>query len=321
MSAPRQTIGTVVGVILFFFALPAHAETIEFRIAAWNMESGDSSDTLLKSQLGAKKGIEIWGLSEVRNNTAAQAFEEGAEIGESSNFETILRTTGGGDRLAIIYNADRLTLIGHEELTVGLFRRHRAPLVAHFRGNSTGTEFKVMVNHLARGDANARHDQANFLNTWVQSETLPIAAVGDFNFDYHVTFGDGGNRDQGFDNMIKDGHWIWLKPEPLLKTQASRRFNSVLDFVFVANPPSNWAGKSTILKRAGDEPATARGFDDSSDETDHRPVDAMVEFTLLPGEDGDDDDGGPSTTEISQIIERLDKLEAQIRALRDALHQ
>lgn len=308
-------------VLLLLLTIPARADIIEFRVAAWNMESGDSADATLKSQLGEKKGIEVWGLSEVRNSAAAQAFEEGAEIGEGANFETILGTTGGGDRLAVIFNADRLTLIGHRELTDDLFDRHRAPLVAHFRGNATGIEFKVMVNHLARGDASARHNQAKFLNSWVQSETLPVAAVGDFKFDYHVTFGDGGDRDAGFDNMIKNRHWIWLKPATLLKTQASRRFNSVLDFIFVANPPSNWTGKSTILKRAGDEPATARGFDDSNDETDHRPVDAVIEATLLP-EPGDDGDAvGPRPTEISQILERLDKLENQMRALRGALDQ
>ena len=41
-------------------------EAVSIRIAGWNMEgNGDTSINLLETQLAAKKGVDIWGLSEV----------------------------------------------------------------------------------------------------------------------------------------------------------------------------------------------------------------------------------------------------------------
>jgi len=66
-----------------------------------------------------------------------------------------------------------------------------------------------------------------------------------------------------------------LKPARLVKTQSDDRFNTVLDFVFVANAPFGWTGFSTILNRDGDQPAIDLDFDDDDEASDHRPVDAM----------------------------------------------
>lgn len=321
MKSVQSALSLIGFLIIFLLPNLVWAEIKEFRVAGWNMESGESDDSLLKTQIGEKQDIDIWGFSEVRNVDAAQIFEEGAEIGEGANFDTILGSTGRADRLAIVYNTERLELLGFEELRDRLFERHRAPLVARFRGKVTGLEFKFMVNHLARRDGAAREAQADFLNRWIETEALPVIAVGDYNFDYHVKFGDSGERDEAFDAMIADDRWIWLRPERLVKTQASDNYMTVLDFVFVANPPAGITGSSTILNRSTDSPASALDFDDSNSKTDHRPVDAVfvIGTETEPVEDLDSTDELMLTVDKSDILKRIETLQSQLDALKAAL--
>lgn len=293
---------------------------VSFRVAGWNMESGESDDALLRQQFGEKQAVHVWGLSEVRNATALAEFERGAEEGETGDYTSILGSTGGADRLAIIYSAERFELVGEEELfDIQPTSGQRAPLVAHLRGKQTGREFKFMVNHLARGNAGARLEQARRLNAWAREQQLPVVAVGDYNFDFHVSFGDQGDRDAGFDAMIRDAAFVWARPMRLVKSQADDAFMSVLDFVFVANPPSGWTGVSHILERDGDVEAVGIDFDDDRRQTDHRPVDAIFSFDPAPDPDdsvGDDEDGGEHF-DRDEVRRRLDELERSLRELRD----
>ncbi len=299
--------------------LLAQDETVSLRVAGWNMQSHGSDDSVLQSQLAAKDGVDLWGLSEVRDANALGAFEQGAEDGEGADFDAVLGTTGGGDRLAILFDRTILELLDTEELTTLQEGNpnHRAALVAHFRGVRTGQEFKFLVNHLARRDSALRARQAAFLNDWARMQTLPLVAVGDYNLDYHVSFGDGGDRDPGFDAMTNGGTWIWVRPETLVKTQASDRFNTVLDFVFVGNAPSAWTGESAILLRAGDAPAPPGDFDDDGDQTDHRPVDAVFVMTLP--RDHDLETAGSEVPDGPVILQRLDEIEVELGRIRALL--
>lgn len=47
-----------------------------------------------------------------------------------------------------------------------------------------------MVNHLYRSNNERRHAQAQGLNEWARSQTLPVIATGDYNFDWHFQTGD-----------------------------------------------------------------------------------------------------------------------------------
>ena len=131
---------------------------------------------------------------------------------------------------------------------------------------SSGEEFIFMVNHLARGDANLRQRQASGLKSWAESQTLPIVAVGDYNFDYDI---DEGLGNPAFDSLQVDNVWAWIRPERLNKTQFSSRFYSVLDFIFIANEPPNCTVDSSIL---------TNGFPSQDDgrRSDHRPVEARI---------------------------------------------
>ena len=86
---------------------------------------------------------------------------------------------------------------------------------------------------------------------WVRTQTLPVIAVGDYNFDWDVV-GGNQNHDLGYDNVINSGAWTWVRPATLIKSQCSPQFNSVLDFIFVNSPAQGWSGTSEILVEPND---------------------------------------------------------------------
>jgi endonuclease/exonuclease/phosphatase family metal-dependent hydrolase len=127
-----------------------------------------------------------------------------------------------------------------------------------------------MVNHLYRSREDRRHEQARKLNEWARGQSLPVIAVGDYNFDWEVEGGES-KHDRGYDLMTLDGLWRWVRPQSLIKTQCSDSFDSVLDFVFVAGPARDWPSGSEILNR---ETSYCQDTDQSSD---HRMIRAVFD--------------------------------------------
>ncbi len=288
-----------------------------FTVIGWNVESGGANPNVIADQIGDFQNCDLWGLSEVANPRDAAKFAATAGLGEDRDkdgqddtFEVIVGTTGGGDRLAIIYNTARLDLIDKEELHhINANGTHRAPLVARFKGKDVPQEFLFMVNHLARGNNSARHAQASLLNTWATQQTIPVIAVGDYNFDYKVVDGHlPGNRDRGFDNMTANGVFTWIEPTFLVKTQASPRFNTVLDFVFVSQPAFGWTASSVILVTPGD-------FPDTNQTSDHRPV--LATFELVAEPSSTTEALTPSADDLKrQLLGRIESLEAELQELK-----
>lgn len=222
--------------------LPNSANPSELTVVGFNLESGDAAPAYLaREYLAPLSGVDLWGLSEVQNEGWLPVLELGAEEGEGVDYDVVLGTTGGGDRLAILYNTALLTLVDVQELEALSFEgRVRAPLVAQFQIQGSGQQVLFMVNHLYRSDAEKRHQQARWLNQWGRAQSLPVIAVGDYNFDYDVEDGDSGDRDLGFDLMTAEGIFTWVRPQPLTTTYCSDRYNSILDFVFVGGGAAQW---------------------------------------------------------------------------------
>jgi hypothetical protein len=161
-----------------------------------------------------------------------------------------------------------------------------------------------MVNHLARGDNDLRRDQGQRLNERVRTQTLPVIAVGDYNFDFSVIDGDQ-NHDVGFDRMTADNLWSWVRPATLITSQCNPNFNSVLDFCFVNGAARNLALTSVILQEANDccNPAA---------NPDHRPL--RTEFEL----------GAVAPTPVptrAELLQRLEAIERQIAELRTLIQR
>lgn len=261
--------------------LPVSANPSELTVVGFNLESGDAAPAYLAQEyLAQMPGVDLWGLSEVQDRSWLPVLEQGAESGEGLDYDTVLGTTGGGDRLAIIYNTALLELIAVEELEELSFAgRVRAPLIARFQLRDTPYQFLFMVNHLYRSDVEKRHQQARKLNQWGRSQQMPVVAVGDYNFDFDVAKGDGGQRDPGFDLMTDAGVFTWVRPQPLAMTYCSDRYNSILDFIFVANGATRWPVTATTVPYAD----RIDYCPDTAVKSDHFPVMATFDLTNMIG--------------------------------------
>ena len=212
--------------------------------------------------------MDLWGFAEVNRASAARNLEQAAEQGETGDFAAVTGTSGEPIRLVALYDDTRFDLLDWYEIdAINTTGNARAPLVLHLRDTASGVEFLFMVNHLYRSRDAERHKQAQMLNDWAEQQTLPVIAVGDYNFDWDVR-GAEGEHDQGYDLMTADGAWKWVRPARLVTTQCSGwpcRYNSVLDFVFAAGPAQKWQAQSEIVVAPGD-------FPDDTAKSDHRPV-------------------------------------------------
>jgi endonuclease/exonuclease/phosphatase family metal-dependent hydrolase len=212
--------------------------------------------------------------------------------------------------LGIVFNATRLQLIGSQELHRVTYnadqppagRCQRSPLVAEFQDTRSNRRFLFMVNHLARGDNDLRRDQGQRLNEWVRTQTLPVVACGDYNFDWSVTNGDQ-NHDVGFDRMTADNQWSWVRPTLLIRSQCNPNFDSVLDFVFVNTAARPLALTSVILQEAND-------CGNAAANPDHRPL--PTEFEL--GE------VAPAPTR-AELLQRIEAIERQIVELKTLIQR
>ena len=250
------------------------------RILGWNVESDGNDPIVIAEQLKRFDDYHIYALCEAgRNDVMPYADALGHSAGKM--FYHFGSNTGRDDRLAFIFDSERLDLIQSSELFIhGEFRlndwRHRSPLVGHFRDKETGTEFLVIVNHLARGNADLRTEQAEGLRNWAAEQKLPVIAVGDYNLDFEFST-EKGNA--AFDEFVKDDTWTWVKPKEMIDTNWADRNGdgvddypgSMLDFAFVAGAAKNWHPQARVITRRDDFPDNART-------SDHRPVELIVEI-------------------------------------------
>ena len=285
----------------------------EINVISWNLESGDSDVNVIANRIESMQGIDIWGLSEVQNQSWIDPLEAAAEAGENTEFQSILGTTGGGDKLLIIYDSNRFELISKAELhNINIEGNVRSPLVAHFKEIETEQEFLFMVNHLYRTNNMARHQQSRLLNEWGEAQDIPIIAVGDYNYDWEVEDGEN-DHDEGYDLLTAAGIFTWVRPSILIPTQCSFnsrtgncKHNSVIDFVFVANMPVTWNSESEIIKAPGD-------FPDDNSTPDHRPL--LGSFNI------NSEHPDSCNTLKERILIRIGQLETELEGLKTLVNQ
>jgi len=240
---------TMLYFFLFSYAIASVAQH-NLTVLSWNVESGGNDSSYVAQRLRDLEGIDLLGLSEVRENEQ-NTFTSAAAFGENASYNSVLGQTGGGDRLLIIYNDDRFDLLDQNELdNINIDGTVRSPLVVHIRDNHAQKEFLFMVNHLARNDRNGgtpnrRQVQAQMLNQWVANQTLPVIAVGDYNFDFEI---DSSTHDPAMDLLLENQHFFWVYPPLLVRTNCNFNFDdAILDFFFVNRQGLKWSPESEIM--------------------------------------------------------------------------
>lgn len=255
-------------------ATPIAAGT-PIRVLAWNIESNGANPDVIAKQLGEMDRYDIYGFSEVR---AAGFPAIKAALGK--NYFYKFTKSGFDDRLAFAINLQRFDVVDHYEFNT--FKGHminpgnyRAPFVVELKDKTNGETFLVVLNHLARGKAEIRQEQALAIRMWAKAEGKPIIAIGDYNFDY-VFDTDKGNR--AMDVFLEDGTFKWIRPVPMVdsnyydedKDGVDDFIDSLLDFAFAAGEAKNWKMDCQVVVRDGD-------FPDDEQTSDHRPVQLIIQ--------------------------------------------
>ncbi len=246
------------------------AETLA--VVSFNVESDPDTAPALVAEdiaaISAAGAVDLFGLAEVRGEADLTVYASAA--GRSgTNFRAILARQGEHDRVAMLYNASALELRRVFELD--RFPGSRKALVGRFEHRASAAEFLFIVNHFNRRDTDRRNRQARLIRDWVLSQNLPAILVGDYNFDYDPVRRSGN---AAFAIFTAAPGLIWLEPPciaagtcPATGTQCDARYNSIMDFVFLADRGHGWQGRSAILMQRPDYcERERRGY------ADHRPV-------------------------------------------------
>ena len=271
---------SILGVLLLVL-LTVPAVAFDLTVVSFNVES--DSDTLpakVADDLRRILPLHIWGLSEVN----AKDFEiYRRAIGDE--FGLIEGNTGRGDRLAIIFDARILEQKNVEELSDARGSRH--PLVAKFKIKGSKREFLFVVNHLQRGNKYVRQTQAGWLNQWAQKKAEgkdppAIIFAGDYNFDVSPSTRKGNTA---FDLFMSNGTIRWVEPAcifdnncPSTGTGCNKRYDSILDFVFLAGSAQSWTATSEILFKNDATYCANEGSNKKPGASDHRPIRAVLTF-------------------------------------------
>ena len=243
-------------------------------ILSWNIESGGNDPKVIAEQLSEFPKHDIYCLCEVRAENLDRY-----KNAVSEDFGSFNSKTGGNDRLQIIFNANRFELLQQKELD--RYRDFelnngylRSPIFVRLKDRKSGVELVVMTNHLARGNAALRTQQAIGLREWARDQNFAVINIGDFNMDYDFHTQKGN---EAFGEIIRDNVWKWVKPVELIDTNwadpdgdgKDNYPDSMLDFAFVAGPAKDWNPVCRVIVRDGD-------FPDDETTSDHRPIELIL---------------------------------------------
>ncbi|MCE3018896.1 MAG: hypothetical protein ACK56W_00920 [Pirellula sp.] len=297
-------------ILLRVFAITACCTTPlfaeDFRILAWNVESNrPNSPAVSNNVVIGKQLTELLSAANTRSHLIALSevepksvfiLRDAAAKGLGNEVDFVTSASGGfqdSDTLMLIVDKKRFRIEETFELhrfagiaanfcvaetgnEIGTLRA-RSPLAVKVVDLTTSKPCWIVVNHLARGEADLRTDQAKMLVKWAATKSEPVISAGDHNFDFDFKTQQGND---GYKAMIEGGVWSWLKPDPLIDSNWAddRRVNdkrvdrypdSILDFIFVANQAKEWNGRCSVIVRDGD-------FPDSNETSDHRPIIATL---------------------------------------------
>ena len=263
-----------IAVLAFLMLTQQDVVKRQLNLVAWNVESGGNNPQVIAMQMQNFSGFDVVALNEVNSHNVEEYSDA---LGP--HYQAFVSRTGRSDRLAIIFNSTRFELLQSKEMAE--YREynlnngnHRSPIFVRLKDRESGLEFVYMTNHLSRGDAKLRQQQAIGLREWARNSSVPIIAMGDFNFDYSFQKHAGN---EAFNDFMRDGVWEWIKPDPLIDTQWSdddgvdRYPDSLLDFVFVAGAAKDFIYDCKVVVLQGD-------FPDTEETSDHRPVKLVVEL-------------------------------------------
>lgn len=305
-----ETLATILLTCLIGSVTPvpdANAPLNQFAVMSWNVDSGDADPHMISLRLSQMRGVDLWGLTEVRDEHWAELLKGAAQENYPGLVVPLFSPTGGSGRSLILYDAAQFDLLQYFEMGWEDQPWHtrdivlRPALIAQLRHRPTGEEFFFMVNRFLPQWAAM---QAVKINDWAAGQTLPVIAVGSYYFQYGLgpepVVCEG---QKGLERMAYEGAFQWIKPENPVKTYDNEA-NTIEDFVFAANGVDSLHARSTIVVEPGD-------FPDTPSTSDHRPI--RTTFTVLSAT--------PETMLRYRIRQQILKIQAEVDKLQTLVRQ
>lgn len=249
----------------------ADPESNQFTVVGWNTDSGKTDPHLTAWRIARFQGVHLWGLCEVRDRQWAERYVQAAGENEPGRFVGIVGGTTGCDQSCIIYDRTSFDLVRSFEIDWRDEPWHcpaspaRPPLIAHLR-HRAGQEFFFMVNRLCGCQCDRK---AAALNAWAAGQTIPVVAVGTYDFQYEPETGPLCPEGQkALLALIANGTFRWLPPDnPVATFNWDRAV--IDDFIFLANAAGTLGGQSHIVLEPGDFSGGEMAFQ-------YRPVQATL---------------------------------------------
>lgn len=273
------SVAVVAPLMLLMLSQPAAAQ---LRIVNWNVLNNPDNateDALMRnvfqgianqSANGIAKPIDVMTLHEVDTDGVARIPGLLAQVNPGANYQIAFTASVGGDKNAIVYNANTVHLVGTGMTTLDNPSGPRDILRAQFRPNgysSSAADFYLYSMHLksGSGESGTRNAEAAYVRS--NADALGSANAiyaGDFNFygaeaGYQTirSAGDG----QGFDAVQDLGYRMPGTDDPTYSS--GQRF----DYQFVTGELADLEGMDMI-------PGSYRVYPSTFGSTlsDHRPI-------------------------------------------------
>lgn len=251
---------------LFLLVAGVSARADPLTVVGFNIESGDSSDHVISLQLEKSVGVDIWGLVDVWDEGGwPERLREGAAEGEGSDFGAVLGKTGRDSRLLTLFRRSRLLALEQQEISAAQASpREPAPLAVRFHLKGVQEFWFLTVDLSDQEDRRLR--QARALADWASEQSLPLVAVGTFNFGVEP---DQDHMDEGLEVLLSSG-WRLARPIEHVGTRCGGG-DRMEDFVFLAGPGAAWGDRAEVMY------PQSNYCPDSGRTSNHRPVLANLE--------------------------------------------
>ena len=284
LSSFRKVANSVlILLVVFSFVCFGTRANAQLRIANWNVYNNpdnSSEDTLMKAVFqaiadqdagGIARPIDVMTLHEVDTTGVSRIPPLLAQVNPSGNYQIAYTASVGGDKNAIVYNANTVQLVGSGMVTLDNPSGPRDILRGQFRPigySSSDADFYVYSMHLK--SSTSYSGTRNAEATYVRADSDALGSVnaiyaGDFNFystsesGYQTIRSSGNGR--GFDPVVDLGYRMTGTSDT--SYSSGRRF----DFQFITGELGDAEGLDMIPGSYRVYPSTF-----GSSLSDHRPI-------------------------------------------------
>lgn len=314
MAYRHQLRDTIFSIATAACLLPGPLWAQAVQMGFFNVDSDDASRRPVARHVARYPEVALWGFTQVWDSRWESELVSGFAKARGVEAKSLLGTTGGTNRNLLVYDASLFSLVKSGELpNIEPRGSAAAPLFGQFRYKN-GQELLVVVVQMDRASEANRKAASSALAKWAAGQSLPVVLAGSMNLGLDPAAAEVAGELSVLAPMT------WVRLDPVMAT-ACPPYDAIQDFVLVNEGAGRWVGRSWVLSP---EPAYCP---DSELTSSHRPVAVELRFPGPAPEPEPEPGPGvvsePAAPESGprpdQVMQKIEALEAEIRALKEQL--